>query len=228
MTLPALPAACAMRTLGEADLPALMRLYALVMAVLPDASMFRLAGGAEAFSGAHLGLRGESLGVFLDDELVAYGALTLPLAGDRDNYANDLGWPAARAAQVALLSAAMVAPEHRGLGLHGTLIDARIARAAAFGRPDLLVRAAPANALSRQAVIERGFALIWLGVQAEGSLRHLFWRPVAQPATEADESSLIWADAQDLAAQGALLAAGRIGVRAREADNAIGFARPKG
>lgn len=224
--LPDLPDACSLRRLTEADLPALLPLHAAVMAALPDASMFRLSGGPEAFFRSHFGERGESFGVFLAGELVAYGSLTRPLASDRDNYANDLGWPPERAARVALLSAAMVAPGHRRLGLHGVLINVRIAQARALGCPELLVRAAPANHASRQTLIEHGFALVWLGVQAEGSLRHVFWRPVDRPATDADESSLIWADAQELEAHRAWLAAGRVGVRARESDNAIGFALP--
>ncbi|WP_374403964.1 hypothetical protein [Niveibacterium sp.] len=215
---------CHQRSLCPADLPALMQLYAAVMAAMPDASMFRLAGGADTFFNKHFGERGESLGVFLGDTLVAYGALTLPREGDVGNYANDLGWPPGRAASVALLSAAMVLPEHRRLGLHGTLIEARIARAAALGKPDLLVRAAPANHASRQAVVERGFALIWLGVQADGSLRHIFWRPSDRAATLGDEAALVWAEAQDLAAQQRLLSAGLVGVRARLTDAAIGFA----
>jgi GNAT superfamily N-acetyltransferase len=228
MTTSTLPAGCSLRSLQPADLPALMPLHAAVMAALPDASMFRLSGGPEAFFNSHFGERGESLGVFLADELVAYGSLTFPLASDRDNYANDLGWPPERAARVALLSAAMVAPEHRRLGLHGTLIEARVARAQALGMPDLLVRAAPANHASRQTLIEHGFALVWLGVQAEGSLRHVFWRPVDRFATDADETGLIWADAKELEAHRAWLSAGRVGVRAREADHAIGFALPPG
>ncbi|WP_374603806.1 N-acetyltransferase family protein [Niveibacterium sp.] len=223
MTDPLLPAGCSLRRLDETDLPSLLQLYAAVMAALPDASMFRLAGGPEAFFRGHFGERGESLGVLLDGELVAYGALTLPRAGDRDNYANDVGWPAARAATVALLSAAMVAPEHRRLGLHGVLIDARIARAHALGKPDLLVRAAPANAASRQAVIERGFVLVWLGVQAEGSLRHVFWRPAGRPATAPAAGEVVWLDAEDLVAQQQLLATGWIGARVRPGDTAIGF-----
>ncbi|WP_267725745.1 hypothetical protein [Niveibacterium sp. 24ML] len=224
--MPELPAACRLRGLTEADLPALMPLHAAVMADLRDPSLFRLAGGPEAFFSSHVGARGESWGVFLADELVAYASLTLPRADDRDNYARDLGWPPERAARVAQLSAAMVAPEHRRLGLHGKLIDIRIARAQALGLPDLLVRAAPANALSRQTLIEHGFALVWLGVQAEGSLRHIFWRPADRMATGADDAGVIWADGADLEAQRVWLAAGRRGVRAREADHAIGFALP--
>lgn len=222
---PTLPAEdCHQRSLCPADLPALMQLYAAVMAAMPDASMFRLAGGPEVFFSNHFGERGESLGVFLGDTLVAYGALTLPRAGDVGNYANDLGWPPERAARVALLSAAMVSPEHRRIGLHGALIDARIARAAALGKADLLVRVAPANDASRQAVLECGFVLVWLGVQADGSLRHIFWRPSDRAATAADEADLVWAGAQDLAAQQRLLSAGLVGARARLTDAAIGFA----
>ena len=228
MTLP-LPPGHGLRRLHADDLPALRVLHAEVMRALPDASMFRLFGGPEQFFADHFGARGESLGVFAGDRCVAYGSLTTPAAGDSDNYAGDLGWPPARAGRVALLSAAMVDPAQRGQGLHPALIAARIERAREHGAPELLVRAAPANALSRRTLLQHGFALVWLGVQAEGSLRHVMWRPVAGAgwqAAAAEEPSLSWVGADDLARQQQLLQAGWIGVRARAGDAAIGFVRP--
>lgn len=80
-----------------------------------------------------------------------------------------------------------------------------------------------AEAASRQAVIERGFVLVWLGVQAEGSLRHVFWRPAGRPATAPAAGEAVWLDAEDLVAQQQLLATGWIGARVRPGDTAIGF-----
>lgn len=220
-----------LRHLDAGDLPALRLLHAAVMRALPDPAMFRLFGGAEQFMSDHFGARGESLGLFADDRLVGYGALTRPAAGDVDNYAGDLGWEPARAGRVALLSAAMVDPAHRGQGVHPALISARIRLAHERGVPELLVRAAPTNALSRRTLLNHGFALVWLGVQAEGSLRHVLWRPIeraAWPAAEAEDAPLAWAAADDLSHQQQLLQAGWIGVRMREGDPSIGFARSQG
>jgi len=230
MSLP-LPAGRCLRSLHPDDLPALLQLHAEVMRALPDPAMFRLFGGAQSFLADHFGARGESLGFFVGDRAVAYGSLTLPKADDLDNYARDLGWDAARAGRVAMLSAAMVDPSHRGQGLHPSLISARIRRADERGVPELLVRAAPTNALSRRTLLASGFALIWLGVQGEGSLRHVMWRPIERPAWQADESAeamLAWARADDLAYQQELLQAGWIGVRTRAVDAAIGFVRARG
>ncbi|MBV8604093.1 MAG: GNAT family N-acetyltransferase [Pelomonas sp.] len=218
-----LPSGYALRPLGPADLPGLMALHAAVMAALPDPAMFRLFGGAESFFSNHWGARGESLGVCAGERIVAYGSLTRPRAGDRDNYAGDIGWDAARAGRVALLSAAMVDPAERGQGLHATLIRARLQLAAARGVPELLVRAAPTNTLSRRTLLAHGFALVWLGVQAEGSLRHVLWRPVERTAAVADAATT-WVAAEDLEAQTRLLASGWRGVAMREGDAAIGFA----
>jgi len=211
------------RRLDAADLPALLALNAAVTAALPDPSLFRLFGGAESFLSSHFGQHGESLGLFTQDRLVAYGSLTLPRAEDVDNYARNLAWPPERAGRVALLSAAMVDPTHRGQGLHPALITARIALATERCAPELLVRAAPANALSRRTLLAHGFALVWLGVQAEGSLRHVFWRPVERAAWLAEDAPLAWAAGDDQLRQQELLQAGWIGVRAREGDAAIGF-----
>ena len=216
------------RALTAADLPALHRLHEDVLRALPDPGLFRLFGGAERFLADHLGARGRSLGVFANEDLVAYGSLTRPAADDTDNYAGDLAWTPERAGRVALLSAAMVHPSHRGEGLHRTLIDGRIRLAADLGAPELLVRAAPANAVSRRTLLSHGFAVAWLGVQREGSLRHVLWRPIDGPAwvgPTSDDAAFAWAAADDLAGQQRLLAEGLLGVRMRAGDGALGFVR---
>jgi len=226
-TRPAAPAHT-LRELTAADLPALHRLHDDVLRALPDPALFRLFGGAERFLADHLGARGRSLGVFAQEGLVAYGSLTLPTAADLDNYAADLGWPADRAGRVALLSAAMVHPSQRAQGLHRTLIDGRIRLAAGLGAPELLVRVAPANAVSRRTLLSHGFAVAWLGVQREGSLRHVLWRPLGGPAwvgPSLDDSAFTWAAAEDLAGQQRLLREGLLGVRMRPGDDALGFVR---
>lgn len=215
-----------LRALTGTDLPALHRLHDAVRGALPDPALFRLFGGAERFLADHLGTRGQSLGVFAHDELVAYGSLTRPAADDLDNYAVDVGWTPERARRVALLSAAMVHPSHRVQGLHRTLIASRIQLARDLGVPELLVRAAPANAVSRRTLLSHGFAVAWLGVQREGSLRHVLWRPIERPAWSppaSGETEIAWVAADDLAEQQRLLGAGWIGVRMRSGDTAIGF-----
>lgn len=211
----------ALRSLNQEDATAVHELHAQVRAALPDPALFQLWGGAEAFIAAHLpgpAARGESLGVWEGKRLIAYGSLTRPRAADADNYAACLGWPAARADCVGLLSAAMVAPDRRGLGLQGRLIDARIARAAALGIDELLCRASPANAVSRGALMRRGFALAWLGEQAGGLLRHVFWRPRDGLPTA---SALRWVAETDLDAQRAALTQGLMGLCLSE--QGIGF-----
>ena len=228
MKTPHPPQGHVLRALAPADLPALHALHGAVLRALPDPAMFRLFGGAEKFLADHLAARGCSLGVFADGDLVAYGSLTRPAPDDLDNYAVDMGWPRARAGRVALLSAAMVHPSHRVQGLHRVLIARRIELARELGAPELLVRAAPANAVSRRTLLSHGFAVAWLGVQREGSLRHVLWRPIDAPAWTAPasgEPALAWAAADDLAEQQRLLREGWLGVHMGEDDSALGFAR---
>jgi len=227
MTPRPLPPGHDLRALTTADLPALHRLHDDVLHALPEPGLFRLFGGAERFLADHLGARGQSLGVFEHDDLVAYGSVTRPAVDDLDNYAGDLGWTPDRAARVALLSAAMVHPSCRARGLHRLLIDSRIELARSLGAPELLVRAAPANAVSRRTLLSHGFIVVWLGVQREGSLRHVFWRPIEGPAwvdAQVDEPAMCWAAGDDLPEQQRLLGEGRVGVRMRDGDSAVGFA----
>ena len=73
--------------------------------------------------------------------------------------------------------------------------------------------------------------MVWLGVQGEGSLRHVMWRPIERAAWEppvAGDPGLEWVEADDLETQRRLLAEGSIGVRMRDGKAAIGFARPPG
>jgi len=228
MTPSSLPTGHSLRELTHDDLPALHQLHGAVVAALPDPAMFRLFGGADRFLADHLGARGRSLGVFAQGRLVAYGSLTRPAPDGLDNYAVDIGWPPERAGRVALLSAAMVHPGHRVQGLHRALIDARVALARDVGVPELLVRASPANAVSRRTLLSHGFAVVWLGVQREGSLRHVLWRPIDGPAWVAPapgEAESAWVSAEDHAGQQRLLADGWMGVRMRPGDTALGFAR---
>ncbi len=223
-----LPSGHVLRRLDADDLPALLALHEDVIRALPEPGMFRLFGGPRRFLSDHFGARGESLGLFAGERLAAYGSLTRPQVGDKDNYAGDLGWEPARAGRVALLSAAMVDPSQRGQGLHPALVAARIQLAREHGHDELLVRAAPTNAQSRRTLLAHGFAVVWVGIQAEGSLRHVMWRRVGGPVWQGsavDVEALAWAAADDFALQQQLLADGWIGVHMLAGDTAIGFAR---
>lgn len=218
-----LPPGYLLRPLEATDLPALHQLNQAVEAALPDRGAFRLFGGADSFFAAHLGTRGSSIGIFDGEALCAYGALTRPRADDVDNYAGDLGWPPERSGRVALLSAAMVAPTRRGLGLHRALIRARLVLAAELGHAEALARAAPANARSRRNLLAAGFAIVWLGTQAEGSLRHIYWRPLADGVAHT-QGPITWVAGADFGVQQDLLSQAQLGVASRNQDDAIGFA----
>ncbi len=217
-----LPPDCLLRPAQARDVPALHGLHEAVRAALPDPSLFRLFGGAESFFETHCGTRGESWVVEQGGQLLGYAALTLPLADDADNYALNLGWPAERARRVGLLSAAMVHPRQRQQGLHRALIQQRLQRAQELGLPELLARAAPANALSRQGLLSQGLAIVWLGEQAGGLQRHVYWRRSATPVAG---RVAIWLAADDGAGQQAALAQGWLGLRS--GAGRIGYGPPQ-
>lgn len=201
------------RLLTADDLPALHAAYDAVSNTLPDPTSFRLFGGAPAFFRDHLGARGESVGVFDEAGLVAYGAITRPAYSDTDNYARDAGWSAEHAAHMVTLSAAFVHPRARGQGLHRLLITARLKLLEPRDQ-DVLARAAPANQVSRHNFFKSGLVLIWAGHQSEGSLRQVYWRPREQAAMDdawRQDFEPQWVHQLDIARQQAYLSQGRVG-----------------
>ncbi len=211
------------RLLTADDLPALHAAHDAVSQALPDPTSFRLFGGAQVFFRDHFGARGQSVGVFDEAGLVAYGAITRPAYTDTDNYARDAGWSAERAAHVVTLSAAFVHPRARGQGLHRLLITTRLALLAPRDQ-DVLARAAPGNQVSRHNFFKSGLVLIWAGRQSEGSLRQVYWRTRAQAAMDPawrQDFEPQWVHQLDIAAQQACLGQGLVGAIGKGEE--IGF-----
>ena len=82
----------------------------------------------------HLGLKGETIGLFADGEMIGYAMIGLPEPDDPDNLGVPTGLPTECLGQVAHIASVMVTPRARGHGLHKWLLSARLSRAMALGR----------------------------------------------------------------------------------------------
>jgi GNAT superfamily N-acetyltransferase len=150
------PAGLAVRLLTEAE--ALIALRRQVVAGLADDDCYVLE--PDRFVRAHLGGRGETVGLVAADRLVAYAMLGLPRGdGPADPMAAALGMPPAGQATVAHLASTMVLPAWRGRGLHNWLIRRRLARCAALGRPCVLSMVSPRNVASWHNLMRHGLAV---------------------------------------------------------------------
>lgn len=142
-----LPRQLEARLLASQDLDALFALRAAVLAQLDDPDHYRPENEPEGFVQGHLDRLGLSIGLFHGLSLVAYGALGLPSAEDR-NLGCDAGLPVAELAEVAHLASAMVQPGFRGQNLHRWLTGVRLALAEALGRRHVFSTISPLNHVS--------------------------------------------------------------------------------
>lgn len=173
----------AVRRLVAADEPALRALRAEVLAHLNDPDHYRIEGESASgdFVADHLGDKGMFLGVFRDDELAGYGALTLPGPGD-SNRGRDLPLPEGVLWAVAHLGSAMIAPAHRGRGLHHRLVVCRQNMARALGRHHLFTTVSLSNHVSWGHMLDHGFCIRRVLTVGPGLQRYLLYCDLQTPA----------------------------------------------
>jgi len=201
-------AALSERLLDEGDTAAIAALREEVLACLPHPDCYVREAGEAAFIRAHHPPRGETLGVFDGEQLVAYAMLGLPARDDPSNLGRALGLPAARRGEVAHLASCMVRPGWRGLGLQRALLSTRLVLARSHGRPLCVATVSPHNHASRHNMLRRGLHLAAL-CQVDGLLRQIALIDLDHGLhVDAGDERLI--DSGDTAAQRAAFADGYV------------------
>lgn len=209
------------RRLGPEDLTAVIALHGLSrQGVDPDL----VAHDSDDFFRCRLSERGRLLGLFVGTELVAYGVLGLPRAGD-SSFADDLPEPVP-AERIAEVDGVAVRPDLRGNRLHRLLVRWRLAEAQ--GRALALATAAPGNLYSLSNLLACGFEVVALLRKYGGARRFLLALPLdaEAPAPAGDGGPGRWLPLAGLEEQQALLRAGWRGCRLRLEPPALLYRPP--
>ena len=209
------PAGLAARPLMAADLAALIDLRRSVVTGLTDEDCY--VPEPDHFVRAHLGMRGETIGLFADDRLIAYSMLGLP-PGNRavavepaDPMADALGIPAPYRAAAAHLASTMVRSEWRGCGLHKWLIRHRLARCAALGRRHVMAMVSPRNVASWHNLMRHGLTIRAVAPLEGDRPRYLLYLEMDKAKAYNPETGISVALA-DLDRQRAVLSQGYVGI----------------
>lgn len=207
--LPQLPNAT-LRALTQADFAAWKQLRDEVLAGLAHPDMYVREDDEAAFFTQHSLPRGECIGVFLGEELVAYAMLGMPVVGEYGHLGAVVGMPASRQAGVAHLASCMVRVPWRGNRLQALLLRLRCAVAQAYGRPLCLAVVSLHNAASRHNLLAHGMWIEWTGM-IDGLRRQvLLIDLVERPRWDLQDTRLIAGD--DFEQLCAAAASGYVGV----------------
>ena len=143
-----------------------------VLRELSDADFYVREDDERAFFAAHVQERGQTIGVYQGERLIAYSMIGFPGAYDAGNLGKVIGLAEPRLAQVAHISSCMVLPQWRGNGLQRTLLAVRLAIAQAQGRPCCLAMVSLRNHRSRHNLMRLGMHIGWTG-EIDGLKRHV-------------------------------------------------------
>lgn len=149
---------------------------------------------------------GRIVGAMQAGQLVAYGVLQLDLPPSED--ARPL-LGLAPSDGLAKLAGAAVLPTAWGAGLHGAIIERRIAEARRIGLSNLYSTSAPGNARSWTNLLDAGFAICGIVEKYGGHLRYLLYRDFSRAGPPGND---IWCPAADIPLQRQLLNDVRVGI----------------
>ncbi|MDF1485551.1 hypothetical protein PY257_10230 [Ramlibacter sp. H39-3-26] len=161
-----------MRVLQDGDFAAWSALRDAVIAALPDPDFYVREDDEQAFFAAHASPHGETLGVFVGGQLVAYAMVGFPDAAAPDNLGRVIGLAPALHGAVAHVSSCMVLPAWRGHRLQRTLLDIRLMLAQMQGRHLCMAMVSLHNHLSCHNLLRQGLHIAWTGM-IDGLQRHV-------------------------------------------------------
>ncbi|MET1114149.1 MAG: hypothetical protein ABWY08_04220 [Comamonas sp.] len=161
-----------LRILGPQDFSAWRQLRDEVIDGLEHPDMYVREDDEAAFFAQNTQPGGECIGVFLDQELVAYAMLGLPAAAAPSHLGAAIGMAPREQAGVAHLASCMVRVPWRGNQLQALLLKLRYGLAQAYHRPRCLAMVSLHNAASRHNLLAQGMWIEWTGV-IDGLQRHV-------------------------------------------------------
>ena len=205
------------RVLTAQDLMPWQGLRDEVIRDLPNPDFYVREDDEAAFFTAHTGHRGQTIGVYHGEQLIAYAMVGFPQPQDAGHLGVVLGLAAPLLDKVAHISSCMVLPQWRGNGLQRTLLAVRLAMSQAQGRPYCLAMVSLHNHRSRHNLMRQGMHIGWTG-DIDGLKRHVMRIDLHRGAhfDMADERLI---DSADLDAQRRATRDGYVGVAELRRDD---------
>ncbi|MDK2124083.1 GNAT family N-acetyltransferase [Parachitinimonas caeni] len=211
------------RLLNESDAGLVISLRHSVLAELVHPDVYVQEDNEHSFVAEHCGPRGQTIGLFDKDTLIAYAAVGFPERGDEDNLGKVVGLSDLECANVAHIASCMVAKGYRGRGLQRLLIAARFAVCEAHQRCHGLAMVSLYNHPSRHNMLKQGMYIRWVGELHCGHdtlRRQLLYINLNSRVTPAGTQK-IWLASDDFASQAEHVTNGWVGVAdLREGDSA--------
>jgi hypothetical protein len=201
-----------MRFLAERELEQVFHLHRHIVDHLPSARLFR--ADSRDFMAMHIRLRGRTVGVFCEDELVAYAVISFPHESDGDNLGRDLPLPESELRHVADYDGSAVHPAFRGNALQRKMTDMRHRWALLHERFHILGTVSPENPVSLHNFLTLGSRIKNLKSKYGGLLRYIIHHDLRETEPLPFEPvSVIEVPMADIELQRLLLAKGHWGYR---------------
>jgi hypothetical protein len=167
-----------MRFVRADELEEVYRLHTLVVSQIHHPHAFR--PDSREFMAQQINRRGRTVGVFCDDTLVAYAAISFPNE-DADNLGRDLPLAEPELAHVADYDGSAVHPDVRGNGLQQSMTHMRHDYALHHDRYHILGTVSPFNPVSLQNFLRVGCRVRNLKEKYGGMLRFIIHRDLREP-----------------------------------------------
>lgn len=200
-----------MRFVTADELDKLYALHQTVVAALPNPHLFR--SDSRSFMDKQIESRGRTFGVFCDDDLVGYAAISFP-DGDPDNLGRDLPLPENELGNVADYDGSAVHPDYRGNDLQKLMTGMRHRWALRHDRWHILGTVSPFNAFSLRNFLALGCRVKNIKQKYGGMLRliiHLDLRELMPPTV--DPETVVDVPLTNISLQTSLLQRGYEGFR---------------
>jgi ribosomal protein S18 acetylase RimI-like enzyme len=214
-----------MRTLEKSDLPQIMALQNVILGRLSRKDL--LEAFSRQFMESHIGAKGFILGIFVQNELIAFRNVYFPGLNDREwNLGYDIGLKAPEdLKRVANLQMICVHPRYRGNSLGRQLNLHAIDTIRRLGRyTHLCATVSPYNYWNIRILLKCGFTIRTLKDKYNGKLRYVVYQNLTLTAGDLEQNDCVSVRLTDVERQKALIHRGFIGIGIREID---GF-RPQG
>lgn len=212
-----------MRFMDESNLDEMMDLQEIVIYHLADKEIFR--SHSVDYFREHLHMEKSAIGVFCQDELVAYNILSFP--GEcNDNFGLDINLPKDDLPNVVHLATIAVHPDFRGNSLQSKMQSAHLKIIANSGYNHVCCMVSPKNRPSLQNILSQGLIIKALKFKFQWRLRYIMHKNLLNPCFFGPD--VVRMDSKDIPGQINLLNRGFHGFHLSKLSDGfeIHFAKP--